>query len=184
MKKTNLNLARELATAYAANLPHDALREQLEALGCPRLAIDAAFADNLAPSAVEAMDERRLDAAIETAAREIVDALERHAAAAALGRMGGASTSPAKQAASRVNGAKGGRPQTDLSRAVDETISILDKVYPDRVAWPGLFRDVTRRGLTVADRAARLADILASLGWQDDPGFGALYDALGRVPED
>lgn len=33
-------------------------------------------------------------------------------AAAALGRMGGASTSPAKQAASRANGAKGGRPAT------------------------------------------------------------------------
>ena len=32
-------------------------------------------------------------------------------AAAALGRMGGASTSPAKQAASRANGAKGGRPR-------------------------------------------------------------------------
>lgn len=35
-----------------------------------------------------------------------------HNAAAALGRMGGASTSPAKQAASRANGAKGGRPVT------------------------------------------------------------------------
>lgn len=32
-------------------------------------------------------------------------------AAAALGRMGGASTSPAKRAASRANGAKGGRPR-------------------------------------------------------------------------
>jgi hypothetical protein len=107
-----------------------------------------------------------------------------HNAAAALGRIGGASTSPAKRAASRSNGAKGGRPCTDLSRAVDETISILDKVYPDRVAWPGLFRDVTRRGLTVADRAARLADILASLGWQDNPDFGAFYDALNREPEE
>lgn len=35
-----------------------------------------------------------------------------HNAAAALGRMGGASTSPAKRAASRANGAKGGRPKT------------------------------------------------------------------------
>ena len=34
-----------------------------------------------------------------------------HNAAAALGRIGGASTSPAKQAASRANGAKGGRPR-------------------------------------------------------------------------
>lgn len=34
-----------------------------------------------------------------------------HAAAAALGRMGGSSTSPAKQAASRANGARGGRPR-------------------------------------------------------------------------
>ena len=33
-----------------------------------------------------------------------------HNAAAALGRMGGASTSPAKRAASRANGTKGGRP--------------------------------------------------------------------------
>ena len=105
-------------------------------------------------------------------------------AAAALGRRGGASTSPAKRTASRANGTRGGRPQTDLSRAVDETISILDKVHPDRAAWMGQFRAVTRRGLTVADRAARLADILASLGWQDDPRFGALYDALNREPEE
>lgn len=96
----------------------------------------------------------------------------------------GATTSPARAAASRANGAKGGRPQTDLSRAVDETISILDKVYPDRAAWMGQFRAVTRHGLTVADRAARLADILASLGWQDDPRFGALYDAINREPEE
>ena len=35
-------------------------------------------------------------------------------AAAALGRMGGASTSPAKRIASRANGAKGGRPTTEF----------------------------------------------------------------------
>ena len=35
-------------------------------------------------------------------------------AAAALGRMGGSSTSPAKRAASRANGAKGGRPTTEF----------------------------------------------------------------------
>lgn len=34
-----------------------------------------------------------------------------HNAAAALGRRGGASTSPAKRIASRANGAKGGRPR-------------------------------------------------------------------------
>lgn len=96
----------------------------------------------------------------------------------------GAATSEAKAEASRANGAKGGRPQTDLSRAVDETIAILDKAHPDRAAWPGQFRAVTRRGLTVADRAARLADILAGLGWQDDPRFGAFYDALNREPEE
>lgn len=37
-----------------------------------------------------------------------------HNAAAALGRMGGASTSLAKQAAARANGAKGGRPCTEF----------------------------------------------------------------------
>lgn len=40
-------------------------------------------------------------------------------AAAALGRMGGSSTSPAKRAASRTNGAKGGRPrETPVERAL------------------------------------------------------------------
>ena len=101
-------------------------------------------------------------------------------AASALGSI----RTPKKAAAVRRNGRKGGRPQTDLSRAVDETIAILDKAHPDRAAWHGQFRAVTRRGITVADRAARLADVLASLGWQDDPRFGALYDALNREPEE
>ena len=35
-------------------------------------------------------------------------------AAAAIGRIGGSSTSPAKRAASRANGAKGGRPATSV----------------------------------------------------------------------
>ena len=109
---------------------------------------------------------------------------KKNPAAVALGRLGGRSRSPAKVAAVRANGAKGGRPQTDLSRAVDEAVAILDRVHPDRAAWPAQFRAVTRRGLSVADRAARIADILAGLGWESDARFAALYDALGRVPED
>lgn len=48
--------------------------------------------------------------ALEARARE--NLVARSEAAAALGRRGGASTSPAKRAASRANGAKGGRPAT------------------------------------------------------------------------
>lgn len=47
--------------------------------------------------------------ALEARARENLAA--RSEAAAALGRRGGASTSPAKRAASRANGARGGRPR-------------------------------------------------------------------------
>lgn len=47
--------------------------------------------------------------ALEARARKNLAA--RSAAAAALGRMGGASTSPAKRAASRANGRLGGRPR-------------------------------------------------------------------------
>lgn len=47
--------------------------------------------------------------ALEARARENLAA--RSAAAAALGRRGGASTSPAKRAASRANGRLGGRPR-------------------------------------------------------------------------
>jgi len=97
---------------------------------------------------------------------------------------GGRSTSERKAAAVRANGAKGGRPQSDLSRAVDEAINILCREHPDRAEWPNLFRALTRRGLSLAGRAARIADILASLGWESDPRFGALFDALNRKPDE
>ena len=107
-----------------------------------------------------------------------------HNAAAALGRMGGASTSPAKRAAARANGALGGRPRSDLARAVDDAIAYLDRAWPDRAAWPARFRALTARGVGLADRAARVADAIAEIdAWSTDAGR-ALADALGRVPED
>lgn len=108
--------------------------------------------------------------------------------AAALGAIDaaerGATTSPAKRAASRANGAKGGRPRSDLSLAVDDAITYLDRAWPDRAAWPARLRALTARGISLGERAARVADAIAELdAWGTDAGR-ALGDALAREPED
>lgn len=108
--------------------------------------------------------------------------------AAALGAIDaaerGARTSPARAAASRSNGAKGGRPRSDLSIAVDDAIAYLDRAWPDRSAWPARFRALTARGLDLGERAGRVADAIAEIdAWDTDAGR-ALGDALARSPED
>lgn len=82
-------------------------------------------------------------------------------AAAALGRMGGASTSPAKQAASRANGAKGGRP---VWRVFDRW-GVDDDGAEDMVVTDG------RRTLLLCRRHA--------LGAADPATWCVAFDATG-----
>lgn len=95
-----------------------------------------------------------------------------HNAASALGRMGGASTSPAKQAASRANGAKGGRPVKPAGKPHVWTMREVAAVMGDRS-----YTAPAGRGLFV--RAACFpGEFEDSPAWFDlQPSWG---DAIGR----
>lgn len=101
-------------------------------------------------------------------------------AAAALGRMGGASTSPAKRAASRANGAKGGRPvwrvvdRWDVDDDGAEDLLLCDergrqlllarrheRGSADPATWCAAFE--CGRGVDVRATAARVGEHIRSL---------------------
>lgn len=95
----------------------------------------------------------------------------------------GSITSKARAAASRANGAKGGRPRSELAVVVDAAITYLDHAWPDRAEWPTRFRALTARRLTTEARAELVADAFAEINaWDTDAGR-ALADVLRRTPD-
>jgi hypothetical protein len=77
-----------------------------------------------------------------------------------IGRRGGQSTSPAKQAASRTNGTKGGRPAPNADQAHSEEMRIWkEEVQQAKMAAKGIRR--SKKVRTPAKRVLPTAHIIA-----------------------
>lgn len=82
------------------------------------------------------------------------------AAAATLGRKGGLSTSEAKQAASRENGKRGGRPKKDQA-TMSQRHTIYRSGYKSQAAYSNDYQDLCRR----YDYKAKVDDGKGGSGW-------------------